>query len=294
MIYGALPDFLENNRQIGFIMLGFAAVAFVIIVIVLNIANARDRQRDKLDEKLEKRKKGEQIIHNVEAREHRPEEKKINQVKRETRDPKKKAEEEAAEKNMLLGGKSEAQLAKKDATQVFGALGVNSRKVKQMDKEREQIIINGYLQKSNTAPIRPVYSNTLAARQQQRKELESDTYGAEAETPALVMDSAAPSKVKITNSPFKNKKVKPTELKPPTAARVDGPQVPEEPDTTYGSAMRPVVGSEVSNAEVDFVAEVQEEKPDIMKTGEEAILPAAEQPVEGFAPSSDLPENGDA
>ena len=43
------------------------------------------------------------------------------------------------------------------------------------------------------------------------------------------------------------------------------------------------IGTEVENAVVERPAEVQAEKPDIMKTGEEAILPAAEKPVEGFA-----------
>ena len=210
----------------------------------------------------------------------------------------KKAEDEAAAKNTLLGGKSEAQMEEKAASQVFGSLGISSKKAEAIDKEKDQIIINGYLQKSNTAPIRPVYSNTLEARQQQRKELDSDTVGKEAETPALVMDSSAPSEVKITEAP---QKVKPTALKRPTAARLT--QSDEEliaameaaaeaaeadREKAYGSALRPVVGSEVSNAVVERMAEVQAEKPDILKQGEEAILPAAEKPLAGFAPNPDL------
>lgn len=288
MISAAFPQILEDNSKLGVIVVVFAIIAGVIIILTLNFLNAKDKYKEKQEVKLEKARQGDKIIHQFEAKtNHNSTEKKITQIKRETRDPNKKAEEEAAAKNTLLGGKSDALEERKSASDVFGALGVNSRKVKQMDKEKEQIIINGYLQKSNTAPIRPVYSNTLEARQMQKRELDSDTVGAEAETPALVMDSAAPSRVKITNSPFKNKKVKPTELKRPTAARVDGQQAPEEPDTAYGSAMRPVVGSEVANAEIDFVAEVQDEKPDIMKTGEEAILPAAEKPMEGFASGSE-------
>ena len=163
-----------------------------------------------------------------------------------------------------------------------------------MDKARDQIIINGYLQKSNTAPIRPVYSNTLEARQQQKRELDSDVVGSEAETPALVMDSSAPSEVKITEAPVQ--KVKPTALKRPSSSRVvqsDEPKAEEEiVDTTYGGAIRPVIGSEVSNAEIDRVAEVQAEKPNILKSGEEAIIPAAEKPVEGFAPNEDTASVG--
>ena len=52
-----------------------------------------------------------------------------------------------------------------------------------------------------------------------------------------------------------------------------------------GSVMRPQIGTDVENAVVERPAEVQAEKPDIMKTGEEAILPAAEKPLEGFAPA---------
>ena len=280
-MFAAIPQILEDNRQLGPIVIIIAIVAIVGIIIVANVIKANDNRREKREEELDAERQGERIVQHVRNRSAKPsDEKKVTQIKRETRDPKKKAEEEAAAKNTLLGGKSEAQAEEKEASQVFGSLGISSKKAEQIDKAKEQIIINGYLQKSNTAPIRPVYSNTLEARQQQKKELDSDVVGKEAETPALVMDSAAPSEVRITDAPVK--KVKPTALKRPTAARVT---TEEEPDTTYGSAMRPVVGSEVSNAVIDRVAEVQAEKPDIMKTGEEAILPAAEKPLAGFAPN---------
>ncbi|MBQ6018293.1 MAG: hypothetical protein IJL19_10460 [Clostridiales bacterium] len=288
----ALPRILEDNQQLTIIVIGLAIAVILGIILIANIANANDKHKEKKSARLDAERQGEKIIDRVERRSKvASKEKKIQQVKRETRDPRKKAEEEAASKNTLLGGKSEAQREEKEAREVFGSLGISSKKAEEIDKAKEQIIINGYLQKSNTAPIRPVYSNTLEARQQQKKELDSDVVGSEAETPALVMDSAAPSEVKITEAPVQ--KVKPTALKRPTASRVaqaDAGKEAEEADTTYSSAMRPQLGTEVSNAEIDRVAEVQAEKPEILKQGEEAIIPAAEKPVEGFVPSKELAE----
>ena len=283
----ALPRILEDNQRLTVIVIGLAIVVILSLILFANIANAKDKHKEKKSARLDAERQGERIADGVDRRSRVfTKEKKITQIKRETRDPKKKAEEEAASKNTLIGGKSEAQREEKEASEVFGSLGISSNKAK------EQIIINGYLQKSNTAPIRPVYSNTLEARQQQKKELDSDVVGSEAETPALVMDSAAPSEVKITEAPVQ--KVKPTALKRPTAARVSQAEeetdAAEEADTAYSSAMRPQLGTEVSNAEIDRVAEVQAEKPDILKQGEEAIIPAAEKPVEGFVPSKELAE----
>ena len=295
MLPALLSIDLSDNRQIGMIVLIIAAVVILALLIISKIYNASDKHKEKVEEMLDAERQGERVIQRVEGRSRKvSKEKKINQIKRETRDPKKKAEEEAAAKNTLLGGKSEAQQEEKDAREVFGSLGISHKKAEEMDKAREQILINGYLQKSNTAPIRPVYSNTLEARQQQKKELDSDVVGSEAETPALVMDSAAPSEVRITEAPVQ--KVKPTALKRPSAARVAqsdeiNPEDNESvADSTYGGAIRPVIGSEVSNAVIDRVAEVQAEKPDILKSGEEAILPAAEKPVKGFAPNENTAE----
>ena len=102
------------------------------------------------------------------------------------------------------------------------------------------------------------------------------------------MDSAAPSEVRITDAPVQ--KVKPTALKRPTAARVEITDEPTEDDDAYSEAMRPQIGTEVSNAEVDRPAEVQAEKPEILKSGEEAIIPAAKEAVEGFVPNEEILE----
>jgi len=227
MLYTLLSINLEDNKQIGPIVVVFAIVVIVILIIVAKVLGIKDKLKEKSHENIETKLHADRVITNVEKMSKKPEpgEKKIEQIKRETRDPQKKAEQEAAARNTLMGGKSEAQLERKDALEVFGPLGISSKKSKQIDKAKDRVVINGYLQKSNTAPIRPVYSNTHFQRQLQRKELESDKVGKEAVTPALVMDSAAPSEIKITGAPVQ--KVNPTELKPPTASRTieDGSSV---------------------------------------------------------------------
>ena len=268
-----MANIFENNSQLGPIVFWLAIIVVIGLIIATVVIHMRDKRREKIDDELDTAWRAEQVVNRVEAITPKTGKKKIRQIKRGTRDPKKKEEEEAASKNTLLGGKSEAQMEEKEA---------------EIDKAKEQIIINGYLQKSNTAPIRPVYSNTLEARQQQRKELDSDEVGKEAETPALVMDSAAPSEVRITDAPVQ--KVKPTALKRPTAARVTTEEEMAEEDTTYSSAMRSQIGTEVSNAEIDRPATVPEEKPEILKSGEEAIIPAAKEAVEGFVPDEEVLE----
>ena len=287
-----MANIFENNSQLGPIVFWLAIIVVIGLIIATVVIHMRDKRREKIDDELDTAWRAEQVVNRVEAITPKNGKKKIRQIKRGTRDPKKKEEEEAASKNTLLGGKSEAQMEEKEAKDLFGSLGISSKKAEEIDKAKEQIIINGYLQKSNTAPIRPVYSNTLEARQQQRKELDSDEVGKEAETPALVMDSAAPSEVRITDAPVQ--KVKPTALKRPTAARVTTEEEMAEEDTTYTSAMRPQIGTEVSNAEIDRPATVPEEKPEILKSGEEAIIPAAKEAVEGFVPDEEvLEQNND-
>ncbi|MBQ2067017.1 MAG: hypothetical protein II496_05800, partial [Clostridiales bacterium] len=87
--------------------------------------------------------------------------------------------------------------------------------------------------------------------------------------PAIVTDSAAPAKVK------------PTELKPPTASRANEPQ--EHADESYvKDAIRPVIGSSVANSVPERPAEVPTETPKILQ--EEEPLPTATEPAKGFAP----------
>ena len=287
-----VANIFENNSQLGPIVFWLAIIVVIGLIIATVVIHMRDKRREKINDQLDTQWRAEQVVNRVEAIAPKTGKKKIRQIKRGSRDPKKIEEQEAASKNTLLGGKSEAQMEEKEAKDLFGSLGISSKKAEEIDKAKEQIIINGYLQKSNTAPIRPVYSNTLEARQQQRKELDSDEVGKEAETPALVMDSAAPSEVRITDAPVQ--KVKPTALKRPTAARVTTEEEQPAEDTTYTSAMRPQIGTEVSNAEIDRPATVPEEKPEILKSGEEAIIPAAKEAVEGFVPDEEvLEQNND-
>lgn len=261
--------------------------ALLALMIIFAIWRALEHRKVKMEERWAAERRKLEIVDGIEERKDDGG-KKIRELERARREAEKRAEEASESTNTLIGGKSEAAREESKAGDVFGQLGISSKKAEKMDRERDQIVINGYLQKSNTAPIRPVYSNTLAARREQKAELDSDFVGVEATTPALVMDSAAPAKVK------------PTALKRPSASRVGntGPfaeyikqMVDEEKkdEAMLASVMRPQIGTDVENAVVERPAEVQAEKPDIMKTGEEAILPAAEKPVEGFKPAAKEP-----
>jgi len=209
------------------------------------------------------------------------------------RERKKKSIEEAARKHageeddgsgnapVDTGLKVQEEDEENKAAVVLGSnLGMSAKK-KEEDDTPPPEVINGYLQKSNTAPIRPVYSNTPSARAAQKKDLESDEeeLAAKYEPP---------------------KKVKPTALKRPTASKkayAQDEDVPEESaedkddlvedldeyTSPYGSIIKPVVGSEVANAEVERPAEVSEVAPKIAMTGLAAANEAATAPVKGFA-----------
>ena len=276
-------NILENNMFIEKVLwIGIPAVIFLLVV-SFTVWRALEDRKKKREKAWEAERRKIEVVGGVEGR--RDEDgRKYREQERARREAERRAEAAAGSNNTLIGGKSEAEDEEPEAKEVFGQLGISSKKAEELDRERDRLVINGYLQKSNTAPIRPVYSNTLAARREQKAELDSDVVGKEATTPALVTDSAAPAKIK------------PTELKRPTSAKVGRGSVAEYirrrateeedlEDPMLRSVMRPQIGTDVENAVVERPAEVQAEKPDIMKTGEEAILPAAEKPVEGFKPA---------
>ena len=278
---------IDNMFLEKFLWIVVPAVLLVLMV-AFAIWRAIDHRKVKMEERWAAERRKLEVVDGIEERKDDGG-KKIREFERARKEAEKRAEAAAESTNTLIGGKSEASREESKAGDVFGQLGISSKKAEEMDRERDRIVINGYLQKSNTAPIRPVYSNTLAARREQKAELDSDYVGEEANTPALVTDSAAPAKIK------------PTALKRPSASRVgsSGPfaeyikqMVNEEKkdEAMLADVMRPQIGTDVENAVVERPAEVQAEKPDIMKTGEEAILPAAEQPVEGFKPAAKEPK----
>lgn len=270
---------LENNMFLEKVLwIGIPAV-LLILVIAFTVWKALEKRKVKREEAWAAERRKLEIVDGVEERKDDGG-KKMRELERARREAERFAEQASETTNTLIGGKSEAEREEIAAGAVFGQLGISSKKAEAMDRERDRLVINGYLQKSNTAPIRPVYSNTLEARREQKAELDSDSVGDEANTPALVTDSAAPAKIKPTN------------LKRPTSARVGKGSFAEyirrkaageeDEDPMLSNVMRPQIGTDVENAVVERPAEVQAEKPDIMKTGEEAILPAAEKPVEGF------------
>ena len=277
---------IENSFLEKLLWIGVPAVLLA-LVITFAIWRFLERLKEKREEAWAAERRKLEIVDGVAERTDDGG-KKMREAERARREAEKRAEEAAQTTNTLIGGKSEAEREESSAKDVFGQLGISSKKAAKMDYDHDQLVINGYLQKSNTAPIRPVYSNTLEARREQKAELDSDSVGEEANTPALVTDSAAPAKIKPTN------------LKRPTSAKVGKGSVAdyirrkateEGDDETpmMSSVMRPEIGTEVENAVVERPAEVQAEKPDIMKTGEEAILPAAEKPVEGFRSAEHQP-----
>ena len=216
---------LPTNKQILPVVIGIAIVVVVGLIIAINILTLRDKHKRKMQENTGMKLKRVKVMDDVVRREKEPDKtKNIHQIKRESRDPAIRQQQEAAVTNTLVGGTSEAQKEEKHAADYYGQLGISSSRSKQLDKAKDRAILNGYLQKSNTAPIRPVYSNTPGARQQQMDELNSDHIGDEANTPALVMDSAAPSAVRYTDNTYhRNTRQKAIHLKRPSSARVDQP-----------------------------------------------------------------------
>ena len=214
---------LPTNKQIFPVIIAIAIVVVVGLIIVFKILSIRDKSQERRQAKIDMKLKREKVMDGVVRREKEPT-KTVHQVKRESRDPAIRQQQEAAVTNTLVGGTSEAQKEDKHAEDYYGQLGISSRRSKQLDKAKDRAILNGYLQKSNTAPIRPVYSNTPGARQQQMDELNSDKVGDEANTPALVMDSAAPSAVRYTDNTYhRNTRQKAIHLKRPSSARAAQP-----------------------------------------------------------------------
>ena len=275
---------IDNNMLYEKVLWIIVPAALLALIIAFSVWRAIEDRKRKREQAWAAERRKLEIVDGVAERTDE-DGSKMRELERARKEAEEFAEKAAETTNTLIGGKSEAEREEKEAIEVFGSLGISSKKAEAIDRQRDQLVINGYLQKSNTAPIRPVYSNTLEARRQRKEELDSDTGGDEANTPALVTDSAAPAKIK------------PTALKRPTAARVgkgssaDNSQKKEEggedENPMLQDVMRPEIGTEVENAVVERPAEVQEEKPDIMKVGEEAIPPAATEPAKGFKGSEE-------
>ncbi len=245
----------------GYIIIG-SVLVLTVAIIWFNISKSREKKRDDFREHIGEIKRTEQVIKGVNQRT------RVNSGEVPVAEP-----EPVKDSGISVRVDEEKQQA---SAEVFAKVR-KSRKKHQpteielaVQKYGEHMVVNGYRQKSDTAPIRPVYSNTAKARKEQKAELESDEVGEEATTPAIVTDSAAPAKVK------------PTELKPPTSAHLRNQQHAEE--SYVKDAIRPVIGSSVANSVPERPAEVPEEMPEIA-TGEEKPIPTAKTPVKGFAPA---------
>ena len=110
MFYEILSINLADNSQLTPIVIGLAVVVVVCLIVVLTILRIKDKRKEKMDENIDTAWHAEQVVNRTDILARKGTgEKKVKQIKRETRDPRKKAEEEAAAKNTLIGGRSEAQ-----------------------------------------------------------------------------------------------------------------------------------------------------------------------------------------
>ena len=247
----------------GWIIIG-SVIVLVSAIIWVKVSQAREKKRNEYRESLGDIKRKEQVIKGVTHRD------RINSGEAPVETP--VVKDSGLNVARVEGEHTQA------AAEVFAKVRKSRKKHQPTERELaaqkygEHMVVGGYLQKSNTAPIRPVFSNTADARQEQKKELDSDEVCEEATTPAIVMDSAAPAKIK------------PTELKPPHSSRANEPQ-PHTDESYVKDAIRPVIGSSVANAVTERPAEVQDETPRIVDPGEEEPIPTATKPAPGFAPA---------
>ena len=161
---------LENNMFIEKVLwIGIPAVILALVV-SFTVWRALEDRKKKREKAWEAERRKIEVVGGVEGRSD-ADGRKYREQERARREAEKRAEEAAGTTNTLIGGRSEAEDDDPEAKEVFGQLGISSKKAEEIDRERDRLVINGYLQKSNTAPIRPVYSNTLAARRAQKAEL---------------------------------------------------------------------------------------------------------------------------
>ena len=142
MINSILGIDLSNNRQLEVIVIGIAACAILGLIIAHIITSSMDKRKARRNEENDIAWRGSQVVHRSTRKgKIAVQEKKIHQIKRGTRDPKKKAEEEAASRNTLIGGTSDAQREEKSAEDVFGSLGISSKKAEEIDKAKAVLIL---------------------------------------------------------------------------------------------------------------------------------------------------------
>ena len=110
-----MANIFENNSQLGPIVFWLAIIVVIGLIIATVVIHIRDKRKEKIDDQLDTQWRAEQVVNRVEAISPKSGKKKIRQIKRGSRDPKKIEEEQAASKNTLLGGKSEAQMEEKES-----------------------------------------------------------------------------------------------------------------------------------------------------------------------------------
>lgn len=95
MQYIYMASFFEDNRQLTPFVIGIAVCVIIGLIIALKIFKLMEKRKEKLDEEIDTAWKAEQVVNRVEVLNRKNGKKKIRQIKRETRDPKKKEQNEA-------------------------------------------------------------------------------------------------------------------------------------------------------------------------------------------------------
>ena len=90
MQYIYMANMFEDNRQLTPFVIGIAVCVIIGLVIATIIIKVMDKRKEKLDDEIDTAWKAEQVVNRVEVLNRKNSKKKIRQIKRETRDPKKK------------------------------------------------------------------------------------------------------------------------------------------------------------------------------------------------------------
>ena len=119
---------LPTNKQILPVIIAIAVIVVVGLIITFIIFKISDKLKEKNRERIAMKIKHEKVMDKVVRRETEPT-KTVHQIKRESRDPAIRQQQEAAVTNTLVGGTSEAQKVEKhpaDYCGVFFCLIFNS------------------------------------------------------------------------------------------------------------------------------------------------------------------------
>ena len=94
MQYIYMANIFEDNSRLGPLVIGLAVCVIIGLIIATIIIKIMDKRKEKMNNEIDTAWKAEQVINRVEVLSQKSEKKKVRQIKRDTRDPKKKEEDE--------------------------------------------------------------------------------------------------------------------------------------------------------------------------------------------------------